>query len=92
MVDTAGTLTAAARTVKEHGARTVNACCVHPVLSGPAIERIEASPIDKLVVTDSIPLPPEKLLDRIEVVSVSTLIAETIRRIHREESVSTLFE
>eukprot|EP00190_Bangiopsis_sp_CCMP1999_P007576 CAMPEP_0198725214 /NCGR_PEP_ID=MMETSP1475-20131203/2563_1 /TAXON_ID= ORGANISM="Unidentified sp., Strain CCMP1999" /NCGR_SAMPLE_ID=MMETSP1475 /ASSEMBLY_ACC=CAM_ASM_001111 /LENGTH=350 /DNA_ID=CAMNT_0044486949 /DNA_START=200 /DNA_END=1252 /DNA_ORIENTATION=+ len=93
IVDTAGTLTKAAEALKTLGAARVMACCVHAVLSGPAMERIRASPIDKIIVTDSIPLSEDKLsCDKIEVISVAELIAQTITRIHREQSVSTLFD
>eukprot|EP00188_Purpureofilum_apyrenoidigerum_P003582 Plantae.Rhodophyta-Purpureofilum_apyrenoidigerum.ctg37894.p1 GENE.Plantae.Rhodophyta-Purpureofilum_apyrenoidigerum.ctg37894~~Plantae.Rhodophyta-Purpureofilum_apyrenoidigerum.ctg37894.p1 ORF type:complete len:353 (+),score=62.44 Plantae.Rhodophyta-Purpureofilum_apyrenoidigerum.ctg37894:162-1220(+) len=93
IVDTAGTLTKAAEALKNLGAARVMACCVHPVLSGPAIERITQSPIDKIIVTNSIPLSEDKLrCGKIEVITVAGLIAQTITRIHREQSVSTLFD
>jgi len=92
MVDTAGTLCSAAAMLVEAGAREVHACCSHPVLSGPAIERIEGSVIKSLVVTNSIPLnETAKKSQRIKVLSVSNLLAEAIRRIHSEDSVSSLF-
>jgi ribose-phosphate pyrophosphokinase len=92
MVDTAGTLCSAAAMLVEAGAREVHACCSHPVLSGPAIERIEDSVIKSLVVTNSIPLNEvARKCQRIKVLSVSTLLAEAIRRIHSEDSVSSLF-
>ncbi|CDF39663.1 probable phosphoribosyl diphosphate synthetase ribose-phosphate pyrophosphokinase [Chondrus crispus] len=93
MVDTAGTLCNAAETLKENGARSVRACCVHAILSGPAVERIAASCIEELVVTNSIEIKEETkaALPRITQLSCGKLIAETIRRIHREESVSTMF-
>lgn len=92
MVDTAGTLTQAAAALKNKGASKVYACCTHPVLSGPAIPRLEASPIDKLVVTNTIPLNGNaRKFDRIEVLSVAELLGETIKRIHSTDSVSTLF-
>jgi len=92
MVDTAGTLTQAAEGLKSRGAKKIYACCTHPVLSGPAIERIEASPIDQLVVTNTIPLSDEaKKCTRIEVLSVAELLGETIKRIYNSDSVSTLF-
>lgn len=92
MVDTAGTLTEAAKALKDNGAKRVMACCVHALLSGPAIERIKDSSIEELIVTDSMPLPEEKRLPNITVISVAPTIAETISRIHAEESVSTLFD
>ena len=92
MVDTAGTLTQAAEGLKSRGAKKIYACCTHPVLSGPAIERIEASPIDQLVVTNTIPLSDgAKKCTRIEVLSVAELLGETIKRIYNSDSVSTLF-
>jgi ribose-phosphate pyrophosphokinase len=92
MVDTAGTLCNAAAMLKEAGAVEVHACCSHGVLSGPAIERLEASVIKSLVVTNSIPLRGNaKECDRIKVLSVSHLLGEAIRRIHSEDSVSSLF-
>lgn len=92
MVDTAGTLTTAAAAISEAGAQTVLACCTHPVLSGPAIERLHASVLEELVVTNSIPLRPEaQALDKIQVLSLAPLMGEAIRRIHNEESISSLF-
>jgi ribose-phosphate pyrophosphokinase len=92
MVDTAGTLTTAAAAIHEAGAQTVIACCTHPVLSGPAIERIRASVLEELVVTNSIPLRPEaQALDKIQVLTIASLMGEAIRRIHHEESISSLF-
>ncbi len=92
MVDTANTLCEAAAALKEKGAEKVLAYCTHPVLSGPAIERIEKSAIDELVVTDTIPLREEaRNCKRIRQLSVAELLAETMRRINAEESVSSLF-
>jgi len=92
MVDTAGTLCAGAKTLIENGAREVHACCSHPVLSGPAIERLRNSALKTLVVTNSIPLRGEALnCDKIKVLSVSNLLADAINRIHNEDSVSSLF-
>jgi len=92
MVDTAGTLTTAATAIHEAGAQTVFACCTHPVLSGPAIERLRRSVLDEVVVTDSIPLRPEaRTLDKIRVLSIAHLMGEAIRRTHDEESISSLF-
>ena len=73
------------------GARRILACGVHPVLSGPAIDRIKDSPLEEVVVTNSIPVPESKRIDRLTVLSVAPLLGEAIRRIHDEESVSTLF-
>ncbi|GAB4125496.1 MAG: ribose-phosphate pyrophosphokinase [Sideroxydans sp.] len=92
MVDTANTLCEAANALKEKGALRVVAYCTHGVLSGPAIERIEASAIDQLVVTDTIPLRENaRNCKRIRQLSVAELMAETLRRINAEESVSSLF-
>jgi ribose-phosphate pyrophosphokinase len=92
IVDTAGTLTSAVAAVHEAGAQTVFACCTHPVLSGPALERIHGSALEELVVTNSVPLRPEaEGLDKVQVLSIGQLIAEAIRRIHNEESISSLF-
>lgn len=92
IVDTAGTITKAAEVLKNFGAKKVYACATHAVLSGPAIERIKNSVIEKFIVTDTIPLPEEKKIDKIEVVSVAPIFAEAIRRIHMNESVSILFD
>ncbi len=92
LVDTANTLCEAAKALKEKGATRVLAYCTHPVLSGPAIERIENSAIDELVVTDTIPLSEAaQKCSRIRQLSTAELMAETIRRINNEESVSSLF-
>ena len=92
MVDTANTLCEAAAALKEKGADTVLAYCTHPVLSGPAIERIKSSQLDELVVTDTIPLGEEaRACSRIRQLSVAELLAETMLRISNEESVSSLF-
>jgi len=91
MIDTAGTIIQAVDALKREGARRILACGVHPVLSGPAIARIEGSSLEEVIVTNSIPLGPEKRIAKIVVLSVASLLAEAIRRIHVEESVSTLF-
>jgi ribose-phosphate pyrophosphokinase len=92
MVDTAGTLCKAAQVLKEKGAKKVVAYCTHPVLSGGAIERIDGSDLDELVVTDTIPLRDDaRACKKIRQLSVAGLIAETIFRIYTEESVSSLF-
>jgi ribose-phosphate pyrophosphokinase len=89
MIDTAGTLAQAVVALEREGARRILACGVHPVLSGPAIDRIKASSLEEVVVTNSIPV--DKRGARITVLSVAPLLGEAIRRIHDEESVSTLF-
>jgi ribose-phosphate pyrophosphokinase len=92
MIDTAGTLVQAVTAIQREGARRILACGVHAVLSGPAIERIKASPIEEVIVTNSIPLSAEKRsAGRVTVLTVAPLLGEAIRRIHDEESVSTLF-
>jgi len=92
LVDTAGTLSQAAGALVEAGARSVRAAVTHPVLSGPAIKRLEESPLEELIVTDTIPLRPEAHdCPKISVSSVSRLLGEAIRRINNEESVSSLF-
>ncbi|MGY4691885.1 ribose-phosphate diphosphokinase [Salibacterium sp. K-3] len=92
IIDTAGTVTLAADALLEKGAKAVYACSTHPVLSGPAIERIENSNIEELAVTNTIVLPEEKQIDKITQLSVAPLIAEAIIRVHEQTSVSTLFE
>ncbi len=93
MIDTAGTITEAAKVVMEAGASEVIACATHPILSDPACERLNRSSIKELVTTNSIPLRPKAQaeLPNIKVLSVAGLLAEAIRRIHNEESVSSLF-
>ncbi|MFA1820135.1 ribose-phosphate diphosphokinase [Virgibacillus oceani] len=92
IIDTAGTLTLAADALMENGSIEVYACCTHPVLSGRAIERIENSVIKELVVTNSIFLPEEKRIDKIKVLSIASLLAEALLRIHNNVSVSELFD
>lgn len=92
IIDTAGTITLAAKALVENGAKEVYACCTHPVLSGPAIERIQNSNIKELVVTNSIVLPEEKKIDKIKELSVASLLSEAIIRVHENLSVSTLFD
>lgn len=92
IVDTAGTLCTAAAALKEHGAARVVSYCTHPVLSGPAIERIGNSDLDQLVVTDTIPLSDEAAkCDRIRQLSMAKMLAESIRRVSNEESISAMF-
>lgn len=91
MIDTAGTICNAAEALVERGATNVYACCTHPVLSGPAIGRIEKSPIEELVVLDTIPLSEEKRIGKIKTLSVAPIFAEAIERIYEGISVSPLF-
>ena len=92
LVSTASSLVEAVRALKEAGSLDVYAAIVHPILAGPAIERIQKSALKELVVSDSIPLPPEKRISKIKVLSVAPLLAEAIKRIHQNESVSYLFQ
>jgi ribose-phosphate pyrophosphokinase len=92
IVDTAGTIQGAANALRENGASRVLACAVHGVLSGPAIKRIETSPLDRMVVTNTIPLNGTKAAcEKVVVLSVARLLAQAIRSIHEETSVSKLF-
>ena len=91
MIDTAGTITNAANALKDLGAKSVRACATHAVLSGPAIERIEESAIEELVLLNTMPIPKEKMLDKMKVLSVAPIFAEAIYRIHTNGSVSKLF-
>jgi ribose-phosphate pyrophosphokinase len=92
MVDTAGTLCAAAKGLMGQGARAVYACITHGLLSGPALERINASDLKELIITDSIPPRPDvKASPKIRVLSVALLLAEAVKRIHMGDSLSSLF-
>jgi ribose-phosphate pyrophosphokinase len=91
MIDTAGTICAAADICYEQGATEVWAMCTHAVLSDPAIDRLKNSPISRVVITDTLPLPPEKQIDKIEVVSVAPILADTIGAVFAERSVSEIF-
>jgi ribose-phosphate pyrophosphokinase len=90
MVDTAGTLVEAARTLMENGAREVHACCTHAILSGPAADRLAQSPFGSVVVTDT--LPKKADIPNLKVLSSALLFAEAIKSIHNEDSISRLFE
>lgn len=92
MIDTAGTITNAANAIKKLGAKEVYACATHPVLSGPAIQRIQDSEIKQLVLLNTIPLSPEKKIDKMKILSVAPLFAETMMRVFNNESVSNLFD
>lgn len=91
MIDTGGTLIKASDTLLEQGAKKVYACCIHPVLSGNAVERLEASRIEQLLVTDTIPISRFAKASKIKVLSVAPLMAEAIKRIHSDDSISSLF-
>jgi len=92
MISTAGSIVGAAEVALRHGAREVYISATHPVFCGPAISRLQESGIKEIVVTNSLPIPPDRMFDRIRVVSVAPLLGEAIRRIHRNESVSGLFD
>ncbi len=92
MVDTAGTLVGAAQAMKNKGARRIFAACTHALLSGEAVPRIEKAPIDEMVVTDTVPVPPEKMIKKLKILSVASIFAQAIERIHKEESISILFD
>ena len=92
MITTAGSVIGAANVAKVNGAREIYACATHAVLCGPAVERLRDAPIRQVVVTDSIPLPPDKHLPQIKQLGVAPLLADAIKRIHMNESVSKLFE
>jgi len=92
LVDTAGTIVNAAYALVEKGANEVYACCTHPVLSGPAFERIEQSPIKELIVTDTLVWDSKRECKKIKILSVANIIGEAIRRIYNKESVSSLFD
>ena len=90
MVDTAGTMVKGAAALKALGATSVMACCTHPVLSGPAYERIEEGELDELVVANTIPMT--KPCSKIKMLSTASMLGEVIRRVHNNESVNSLFE
>ena len=91
IIDTAGTLCNAANALKERGAKSVRACATHGVLSGPAIQRIEESALEEIILLDTIQLPEEKQIDKIKTITATELFAEAIERIYKDVSVSTLF-
>jgi len=91
MIDTAGTICNAAKALDDLGARSVYACATHAVLSGPAIERIEASPIKEMVLLNTIPIPEEKRLKKITVLSAGHIFAETISRVYSNKAISVMF-
>ncbi|MFV0517536.1 MAG: ribose-phosphate diphosphokinase [Aminipila sp.] len=92
MIDTAGTITNAANALKDLGAKEVYACATHPILSGPAIERIADSAIKELVLLNTTPIPEQKIIDKIKVLSVAPLFAEAMMRIFTNDSISKLFD
>lgn len=90
-IATAGTLCEAAEFILENGANSVRAVATHPILCGPAIQRIEESHLEEVMVTDTVPVPPAKRISKLNVISVATIFAEAIRRIHHSESVGAMF-
>jgi ribose-phosphate pyrophosphokinase len=92
MISTAGSICGAARVVMSRGAKKVIVAATHGVLAGKAVQKLAEAPIDKVILTDSIPLSPEKTIPKIEMLSVAPLLGEAIKRIHRNESVSRLFD
>jgi ribose-phosphate pyrophosphokinase len=92
MIDTAGTVSEAARALKQRGAKDIFVCATHALLSGPAVERLTQAPITEVVVTDTIALPPAKQFDKLHVLSVGELLGKAIRFTHSDQSVSSLFE
>lgn len=90
-VDTAGSVIQAVQIAKQHGARDVYLCFTHPVLSGPAVERLAAAPLKEIVTTNTIPIPPHKMLPNMKVLSIAPLLGEVIRRVHEGRSVGELF-
>jgi ribose-phosphate pyrophosphokinase len=92
MISTAGSICGAAQVIHERGAKDIYVAATHGVLCGGAVERLDRSPIREVVITDTIPLRPEQSLAKIKVLSVAPLLGEAIKRIHRNESVSRLFD
>jgi len=90
MVDTAGTMVEAAAALKREGAREIYACATHAIISGNAVERIDGSEIKELVVTNTLPVPPEKKIDKITVLSIAPMLADTVMAVFKEESVSEI--
>jgi ribose-phosphate pyrophosphokinase len=92
MISTAGSICGAADVLHQHGAKAIYAAATHGLLVGPAIERLKNAPFKGIVITDSIPLTPGKMLQNITVLSVAGLLGQAIKRIHRNESVSMMFQ
>jgi ribose-phosphate pyrophosphokinase len=91
MISTAGSIVGAANLVHRAGAREIHIATTHGVLCGPAVEKLRSAPIDSLVVTDTIPIPPEKQLPNLVQLTVAPLLAEAMKRIHHDQSISELF-
>jgi ribose-phosphate pyrophosphokinase len=92
MITTAGSICGAAQRVHAAGAKEIHVLCTHGVLCGPALERLRSAPISSVVITDTIPLAPEKQIPKVKVMSVASLLGEAIKRIHHDQSISQLFE
>ncbi len=92
MIDTAGTMTSVVRALKERGAEEIYVAATHPLLSGPAVQRLKESPVTEVVVTNTLHVPEERRFDNLKVLSVATLLARAIRYTHSNESVSQLFD
>jgi ribose-phosphate pyrophosphokinase len=92
IIDTAGTIAQGAKALKDWGAKDIYICCTHPVLSGPALQRLEEAPVKEVLVTNTILVPPEKIIYKMKVLSVAPLLGEAIIRIHEDLSVSKLFD
>jgi ribose-phosphate pyrophosphokinase len=92
MIDTAGTICNAARTAMDNGAQSVVAIATHPVLSGPAVSRLQEAPIKKIIVSDTINIDKNKLFDKLEIISVAAVFSEAIIRINKGDSISELFK
>lgn len=92
IIDTAGTITQGAKALKDWGAKDIYICCTHPVLSGPALKRLEEAPVREVLVTNTIHVPQEKVLPKMKILSVAPLLGEAIIRIHEDLSVSKLFD
>lgn len=91
-IDTAGSLVAVARTLMEHGVKELYSCCTHPIFSGPAIQKIDSSPVKKVVVTNTVPVNGGKESEKISVLSIAPLLGEAIHRIHTGQSIGAMFE
>ena len=92
MIDTAGTLVKAAEVLKARGAKKVYAYCTHPIFSGPAVDRLKNSPVARIILTNTLPLPAEKQIPQIEVLSVAGIIAEALSAVFDDTSVSEIFD
>lgn len=91
MIDTGGTISEGARLLRKEGARQVYACATHAVFSPPAVERLSSGVFEEVIVTNTIPIPPERMFEQLKVLSVANVLGETIWRIHEDSSVSSMF-